>query len=81
MAKSKVRAAATALNKGAKSLQAIAREIRALDALGSAISEEQRQAAFHNIVGSLRVFRAVTLQGVLDTLREEIPAETEASEG
>lgn len=70
MAQTKLRASATSLTKGAKSLTETARRIRALDALGTSLTEEQRTEAFSKVVGELRAFRATTLQEVIDALVE-----------
>ena len=77
MAQNKLRAAATALTKGAKALTATARKIRALDALGASLTEEQRTEAFSSVVGELRAFRATTLHAVIDALS---PTETVENE-
>lgn len=75
MATTKLRAAATALNKGAKELQAISRQIRALDALAGSLTPEQTEEQFSAIVGSLRAFRSVTLQEVINALSAEVSTE------
>jgi hypothetical protein len=79
MAQSKLRGTAAALTKGAKALTDVARRIRALDALGVSLTEEQLQAAFSKIVGELRVFRATTLQQTIEALSpQESESEVEA---
>jgi len=75
MAQSKLRSAATSLTKGAKALTETARKIRALDALGESLTEEQRAQSFSSVVGELRAFRATTLQAVIDALTPAVPAE------
>ena len=77
MAQTKLRRVAKDLTASAKGLTAIARKIRALDALGASLSEEQRAESFSKVVGELRAFRATVLQEVIDALS---PTETVESE-
>ncbi len=74
---SKLRAAATALTKGAKALTETARKIRALDALGESLTEDQLTDAHSKVVGDLRVFRATTLQAVIDALSPPVNVDAE----
>lgn len=77
MAQSPTRAAASELSKGAKSLTETARKIRALDALGSSLTTEQKENAFSKVIGELRAFRATTLHEVIEQLKLELPVEAE----
>jgi hypothetical protein len=81
MAQTKLRAAATALNKGAKTLTDVARKIRALDALAASMDDDTARAAFGAVIGDLRAFRATVLQDTIATVESALPVlpvETEA---
>lgn len=79
MAQSPLRSAASQLTKGAKGLTDLSRQIRALDALSGSLTPAQRDDALSKVAGSLRAFRATTLQEVLTAVQAEITVKEEAA--